>query len=172
MYPLAAILSLFESSGGPAAAGLWDRMLEWLQAHKGLAGTIALGSLVVAVLYLGLMSLFIARMSPDYFVSPKPAPGTFRTVHPVVRVLVRVVKNLLGIVFLVAGLAMLVLPGQGALTILVAISLLDFPGKRRLELRIVSQRHVKRSIDWIRARARQPPLNLPRSARPEKARRS
>jgi len=161
MHSLLAMLSDSGPSGDGGVLGLGERVLDWLQAHPGLAGTIAVGSLVVAVIYLGLMFLVVARMSPDYFVAPRPAPGTFRTSHPVVRLLGRLVKNLLGIVFLVAGVAMLVLPGQGALTILIAVSLLDFPGKRRLELRIVCQRHVRRSIDWIRAKANRPPLILP-----------
>ena len=61
------------------------------------------------------------------------------------------------------GLAMLVLPGQGVITILVGITLLNFPGKRRLELRIVRQRPVLLAINWIRARANRPPLVLPSS---------
>ena len=58
-------MNLSEFPGGPAAVGMWSRLLDWLQAHKGLAGTIALGSLVVAVIYFLLMSLVIARMSPN-----------------------------------------------------------------------------------------------------------
>jgi hypothetical protein len=72
-----------------------------------------------------------------------------------------VVKNLVGIVFLLAGLAMLVLPGQGALTIVVGLTLLDLPGKRGMALKIVRQRHVLVAINWIRSRARRPPLILP-----------
>ena len=59
------------------------------------------------------------------------------------------------------GLAMLVLPGQGVLTLLIGISLLDFPGKRKLEKKIVRAPTVHRAIDAIRRRAGQPPLLLP-----------
>ena len=62
---------------------------------------------------------------------------------------------------MLAGIAMLALPGQGILTILVGITLLNFPGKRRLELRIVRQRRVLRAINWMRAKAKRPPLVLP-----------
>jgi hypothetical protein len=43
---------------------------------------------------------------------------------------------------------------------LIGISLLDFPGKRRLERRIAMHRHVRRSIDWIRQRRGRPPLRF------------
>jgi hypothetical protein len=43
----------------------------------------------------------------------------------------------------------------------VGISLVDSPGKRRLELMIVRQRSAKQAIDWIRTRAGQPPLLTP-----------
>lgn len=136
-------------------------MLDFLNEHRVLAGQLVLASILVALVYLGLVFIFIARMSPDYFASPKPSRDSWRTRHPAVRLAVRVIKNLLGLVFLVAGVAMLVLPGQGALTILVAVTLLDFPGKRRFELRIMRQRHVRKSVNWIRRKAGRPELILP-----------
>ena len=41
-------------------------------------------------------------------------------------------RNAVGLVLVTAGLAMLVLPGQGIITLLVGIILMDFPGKHRL----------------------------------------
>ncbi len=58
-------------------------------------------------------------------------------------------------------LAMPLVPGQGILTILIGLSLLDFPGKRKMELKLIRLRAVRRGINWIRARAQQPPLDLP-----------
>ena len=77
------------------------------------------------------------------------------------RIASRAIKNLLGAALVLIGIAMLVLPGQGALTILAGVFLLEFPGKRRLELRIVRQRPVHLTINWIRARVGRPPLVLP-----------
>ena len=59
------------------------------------------------------------------------------------------------------GVAMLLLPGQGILTILIGLMLLDFPGKRGLERRLVQQPAVWRAINWMRAKAHQPALELP-----------
>ena len=67
-------------------------------------------------------------------------------------------KNLLGTVFLLAGLVMLVTPGQGVLSILVGLSLLNFPGKRKLESRILKNPRVAKAINGLRAKAKRPPL--------------
>jgi hypothetical protein len=68
----------------------------------------------------------------------------------------KVLKNLLGATLLVAGLVMLVMPGQGILAILIGLSLLDFPGKRELERRLVARPRVIRFLNLVRRQAGQP----------------
>jgi hypothetical protein len=53
---------------------------------------------------------------------------------------------------------MLVLPGQGILTIATGLLLMDYPGKFRLERRIVATPMVLKGLNWLRAKANQPPL--------------
>jgi hypothetical protein len=118
-------------------------------------------SVVLFVLSLVGMPLLVVRMRADYFVARAPGSDSWSGRHPVVRIGVRVIKNVLGVVFLVAGFAMLVLPGQGVLTMLLGLTLVEFPGKRRLELAIIRQRPVHQAINWIRARARRPSLIVP-----------
>jgi putative transmembrane protein PGPGW len=74
-----------------------------------------------------------------------------------------VCKNLVGLAFVLAGVAMLVLPGQGILTIVIGLSLMNFPGKHVLERYIVQQPSILRAINWMRHRAGQPPLKVPQS---------
>ena len=69
-------------------------------------------------------------------------------------------KNLLGGLLVLSGIAMLVLPGQGLLTIAMGLLLMDFPGKHRLERRIVRTRPVLRSINWLRRKAHKNPLKI------------
>jgi len=107
------------------------------------------------------MPLIIARMRPDYFVARKPTEESWTGRHPAIRIGLLTIKNLIGIILLLAGIAMLVLPGQGIITIIVGISLLNFPGKRKLELRIFRQRRVLRAVNWIRAKANRGPLIMP-----------
>jgi hypothetical protein len=68
------------------------------------------------------------------------------------------VKNVTGLLFVLAGVAMLVLPGQGILTMLIGISLMDFPGKQHIEARIVGQATVLKVINSLRAKFGKPPL--------------
>ena len=122
-------------------------------------------SLVLFVGSLAVIPILIARMRADYFVGSGAPDETWIGWHPLARVSMRVVKNLLGVVLLFAGIAMMVLPGQGIITVLVALTLLDFPGKRRLEIRIIRQPHVRRAVNWVRTRARRPPLTIPETSR-------
>ena len=85
--------------------------------------------------------------------------------HPVLRWSGLVVKNLLGALLVLFGIVMSLpgVPGQGVLTILLGVMLLDFPGKRGLELRLVSRPKVLRTINRIRQRFDRPPLLLDES---------
>jgi hypothetical protein len=138
-------------------------MLDWIRSNQALAGWLVGLS---AMMFLGgliLMPILIARMRPDHFVHPDPPAESWRGRHRIVRLIVLGIKNVLGVVLLLAGLAMLLGPGQGIITILVGISLLSFPGKRRLELFIIRQGFVLQAVNWIRAKAKRPPLILPES---------
>ena len=104
-----------------------DAILNWFKAHPGLTGTILVGSLVLAVIYAALIYVAIARMSPDYFIRSDTTPGGWRSRHPLLRVVALSIKNLVGVLFVLMGILMLVLPGQGILTLLIGIRLLDFP---------------------------------------------
>jgi hypothetical protein len=133
-------------------------MIEWLQARETLLWWMASGSVVGFFVSLAVVYWFLVLIPADYFLSEKPQPMRFIKPHPVMKWALRIVKNLLGYVLLVAGILMLFLPGQGLLTILVAVMLLNFPGKYRLERRLVSYPGVRRSIDWLRLKAGRPPL--------------
>jgi hypothetical protein len=58
------------------------------------------------------------------------------------------------------GVAMLVLPGQGVLTIITGLLLLDFPGKYRFERWLVRRGPVLRGVNWLRDRAGRQALRL------------
>ncbi|MEC9005843.1 MAG: PGPGW domain-containing protein [Nitrospirota bacterium] len=81
--------------------------------------------------------------------------------HPIFRNIGLVVKNTVGLIFLLAGIAMLVLPGQGILTMVIGVSLLDFPGKRKLEHKLLTQAMVFQAINSIRAKCSKPPFDPP-----------
>ncbi len=69
-----------------------------------------------------------------------------------------IIKNVLGVGLLLAGILMLVLPGQGLFTMFVGIMMMNFPGKYKLERWIVARGPVLKSINWMRKRAGHEPL--------------
>ena len=73
-----------------------------------------------------------------------------------------ILKNLLGVILVLLGILMSIpgVPGQGLLTILLGIILLDFPGKRSLEQKLVSQPMILQKINRLRHKFSKPPLVL------------
>jgi hypothetical protein len=133
----------------------------WLDSHAVLLGAVGVVSLVAMVTTLLAVPWLIVRLPADYFAvrhRQRLSPFTGRSGKALTLL---VAKNLLGVVLLLVGTAMLVLPGQGVLTLLFAITLLDFPGKFRLERFVVSRRTAYRGINWLRRRAGKPRLLLP-----------
>jgi hypothetical protein len=82
--------------------------------------------------------------------------------HPAVRVAGLVLKNLAGGLLVALGIVMALpgVPGQGLLTALIGLTLLNFPGKTDLERRLISRPAVLRAINRWRARFSRPPLVL------------
>lgn len=130
--------------------GIWD----WMNDHQRLAQWLGLVSLAMFVGTLVFLPAAVAYLPADYFTHRRPAWPTSPLGWAIV-----VAKNLLGVVFLLMGLAMLVLPGQGVLTMLIGIMLLNFPGKRGWELWLVRRKGLRSTIDWMRRKAGKPPLD-------------
>jgi hypothetical protein len=80
--------------------------------------------------------------------------------HPLLRMIGHIVKNAIGAIFLLAGFLMLFLPGQGILTMLIGVSMLDFPGKRKIEAKMIGQRTVLGVVNGMREKFGKPPLVL------------
>jgi len=101
--------------------------------------------------------IILMRLPADYFDVRTPRPW-MENHHPILRMIGHVVKNVVGAIFLFAGFLMLFLPGQGVLTMLIGLSLIEFPGKRRVEAKIVGQSTVLSTINAMRAKFDKPPL--------------
>ena len=59
-----------------------------------------------------------------------------------------------------AGVAMILLPGQGLITILIGISFMDFPAKQQLVDALVRRPRVIRLLNWIRQKEKKPPFQF------------
>jgi hypothetical protein len=139
-----------------------DSLWNWMQAHPGFAWWVGVSSAAAFLGTLLIVPTLLIWLPDDYFVRP-PVNGPDRLWdrHPVLWLIARIAKNLLGALFVLLGLVLLVAPGQGVLTILLGMTLLDFPGKRGLELGLLRRPNVRRTVNWLRRRADRPPLKLP-----------
>lgn len=132
-------------------------VVQWLQEHEALLwwlGALSLGTLVLAAL---LLPVLVVRLDSEYFVATGRELARRRSVGAF---LLHIGKNVLGVVLVLAGILMLVLPGQGLLTILIGLLLVDFPGKRRLELRIVRRPAILAILNRMREKRGRPPLRI------------
>ncbi len=128
---------------------LFQTIVEWL----------AITSLVTFLLSLLVIPLIIKNLPVHCFldVSPKTRYNTF-SAH---RLTVHLLRNIGGLLLLLAGTAMLFLPGQGILTILVGLLLLSFPGKQKTFNFLIHKPAVQRSLDWVRKKSGAHPFIWP-----------
>lgn len=135
-------------------------MLDWMGDHRALLWLTGAASVALFVASILIIPPLIVRIRPDYFAHAQRPPSRWAQRRRFVRVSIQVGKNLLGGLLMIAGLAMLVLPGQGLLTLFVGFLLLDFPGKYRLEKWLIRRRYILGPINWLRARRNRPPLQV------------
>lgn len=134
----------------------WQMTSDWFLANWVLlaifSGASFLGSIAGC-------AVLIISLPPDYFKTQKRIR---RIKNPVLRICLSALKNLFGGLLIVMGLLLSVpgVPGQGILTILAGLIVSDFPGKRKLERRIICVPTVLSAANQIRYHFKQPPLVL------------
>jgi len=136
-------------------------MLERIGLGETATWWILLASAATLVGAFLLVPLVVVRLPADYFVRPRRA-ASCASGRRLLRLGGTIAKNAIGLALLALGALLLVLPGQGLLTIVLAVTLLDFPGKFRLQRWMATRRGVAASIRWIRAKAGKDPLVLDR----------
>lgn len=137
--------------------GLLATIQQWIPVDVLIGLTVAsvigfIGSMIA-------IPLILVRLPADYFDTRIPRHW-MKDHHPLLRLLGLVVKNVVGVVFVLVGFAMLFLPGQGLLTMLIGVSLMDFPRKRELEAKMVGQPTLLGIINTMRHKFRKLPLTL------------
>lgn len=124
-------------------------ILQWLSQHQIVLTWLGLLSFLFFVFSLLLLPWLIKKIPTDYFIRPRRSSG-LRTLFAPLSIL----RNLVGFIILLAGIAMLVLPGQGILTVLVGLAIMKFPGKYQLERWLISRKGVLRAVNWLRRKTK------------------
>ena len=130
--------------------------LTWRQVLIGAAIFVA-----SFLINLGIVSAILVKLPADHFsknrktkfwAGPRPALHAAKVIG----------KNVAGVLLVALGVVLSLpgVPGQGLLTILLGIMLLDFPGRDRLEQKLLSKPSIVNTINRLRGRFGKSPLVL------------
>nr|ALS89495.1 putative transmembrane protein (PGPGW) [uncultured bacterium] len=125
---------------------------------------VLVGALIFLVSFfvnLGIVSLILVKLPADHFskhrktkfwAGPRPALHAAKVIG----------KNIGGVLLVALGIVLSLpgVPGQGLLTVLLGIMLLDFPGRHRLEQKLLSKPSIVNTINKLRGRFGKKPLEL------------
>ena len=102
----------------------------------------------------------IVRMPEDFFSNPQRYDWLKR--KPVmIRIPVRILKNLLAIALVVVGIVMFLTPASGLFPILLGVVLADVPGKAKLQRWILCRKTIRKSMNWLRRKFHRKPVQMP-----------
>jgi hypothetical protein len=122
-----------------------------MEVPRWLEVTLIAVSIVMFVGSLLAIPWLIRKLPADHFVRP-PEPSSMKA---------KILRNTLGAVLIAAGIAMLVLPGQGIIAILFGISIMDLKIKDKILRRLLCQKKIQEGVQKIRSKAGKPPLTIP-----------
>lgn len=103
----------------------------------------------------------VSRLPHDYFNQPRRSVWRESAGEPVFALVLGLLKNLLGAILVLLGFVLLFTPGQGLLTLLVGLLLMNFPGKYQLERWLVGRPGVLSALNWLRRRGGHTPFDPP-----------
>ncbi len=129
-------------------------MFEWFNEHRELFWWMTVISIVFFVASLIIVGVVIVRLPADYLKNEakREAQNKRRGIA------LKIGRNIVGWLLILAGIAMLIGPGQGLLVCFIGVMLADFPGKQRVERWILTRGKVLKTINWLRRQFHKPPL--------------
>ena len=103
------------------------------------------------------LSWLISIIPHNYFVDKKRV-SLIKMKNPLMWLPIIIIKNSIGLILILCGILMLILPGQGVLTIITGLIFLDYPGKFKFERLLVRNKLILNSMNWIRRKLNKPDL--------------
>ena len=125
---------------------------------------ILVGALIFLASFLinlGIVSFILVKLPADHF-SKNRKTKFWAGPRPAIHAAKVIGKNIAGVLLVALGIVLSLpgVPGQGLLTVLLGIMLLDFPGRHRLEQKLLSKPSIVNTINGLRKRFDKPPLQL------------
>lgn len=125
-------------------------LFEWL----GILSVVTFAGSLIAIPWI------IARLPANYFIRHHQMVAMRHERHPVIAKIIFIARNTMGVLLLLAGIAMLVLPGQGIITLLIGVSLMDFRKKHAVVDYLVRRPRVMRMLNWVRQKEQRLPFEF------------
>ena len=110
---------------------------------------------------LAIVSFILVKLPANHF-SKSRKTKFWAGPRPWLHALKVIGKNIAGVLLVALGIILSLpgVPGQGLLTVLLGVMLLDFPGKDRMEQKLLSRPAIQKAINGLRRRFDKPPLEL------------
>ena len=139
-----------------------EKIVSWSSMNSDLLFLLGSLSMFILIISVFMMVLIISFLPEDYFKSENRnlISSVQNSRYPLLKLLALITKNFFGVLLLLSGILMLVLPGQGILTIITGLVFIDYPGKYKFERKLLRQKGVINSINWIRSRLSKPSLKV------------
>jgi hypothetical protein len=133
-----------------------DFVLDIYTQFEDYIALIVTASTLIFVVSLIFTPLLVSKIPHDYFTNAKYHRLEIKHFGHLIAV---VGRSVLGLVLVLLGFVMLFTPGQGILAIIVGLFLMEFPGKKRLERKIIENEVTFKALNWMRKRFKQPPFD-------------
>ncbi len=134
-------------------------MIDTLTAYQNILVWISGFSLFFFLFSLAAVPWLIARIPENYFLDL--ASGKSRIHCHRQHIVTVILKNFAGLLLIFMGGIMLFIPGQGLLTILIGLMLVDFPGKTGMVIFLARKKGIQKAMNWIRDKKGSAPLRFP-----------
>ena len=130
---------------------LLNNLLEYTNTYKNFIFWISLVSLTIFIISILSIRWLVLLIPENYFKEKKSS--VLKEKYFLYWIAFKFIKNSLGYLLIIGGILMLVLPGQGFLTIFIGMILSDYPGKYHIEKKIIQSSIILRTINSIRKKS-------------------
>ncbi len=128
-------------------------MLDFFIKNQDILIYLGIGSFIFFIIMILITPWLVGKIPYDYFVNDK---YSMKSASKITKLIVNPIRNIFGLILLILGFIMLFTPGQGIITILLAVLVMRFPYKRELEQKIIANKNILKALNWLRDKNNKP----------------
>ena len=133
---------------------------DWISDYNQIIQWAGIVSVFLFFLSLFLLRYVILRLPEDYFITASSISKSHSKSPQ--KIIVRVAKNTVGFLLTICGIILLFTPGQGMITILIGLCLIDLAIVNQFKKKIINNSKVQKALNWIRTKKSVKPFNFPK----------